>query len=322
MIMRVILISLVASAALCAVAARAQIFVENFGNGDPGMGRIAEYTTSGALVNPTLISGLTSPGGITLSGDKLFVANLDTGSDTWTIREYTTSGVLVNRSLISGLNGSYALAVSGGFLYVVTGYVDSDAEKIGKYTTSGATVNATLIGQLGGVGGIAVRGNNLFVSEIGVDEYTTSGSIVKPGLVSGLPFSTGAAISTGIALSGDNLFLGSFNFDTQTGTIGEYTTSGATVNATLISGPFPFFPGDLAVSGGDLFVTNFDAGTIGKYDAATGATINSALVSGLNGPEGIAVVSASVPDASSTWTLLLLGLTGIFSLNLVLRQPA
>ena len=45
----------------------------------------------------------------------------------------------------------------------------------------------------------------------------------------------------------------------------------------------------LVVSGGNLWVCNYFAGTIGKYDATTGATINASLVSGLNNPVGIAV---------------------------------
>jgi len=102
-------------------------------------------------------------------------------------------------------------------------------------------------------------------------------------------------------------------------TIGEYTTSGATVNSALVSGLN--FPVGIAVSGGKLFVVSNGNGTIGEY-TTSGATVNPALVSGLNFPVGIAVVSASVPDASSTWTLLLLALTAIFGLKLVLRQSA
>src|SRR6266849_1515489 len=69
-------------------------------------------------------------------------------------------------------------------------------------------------------------------------------------------------------------------------TIGEYTTSGATVNAALVSGLNS--PQGIAVSDGNLFVANFNNGTIGEY-TTSGATVNAALVSGLSGPEGIAV---------------------------------
>src|SRR5690348_16161541 len=58
-----------------------------------------------------------------------------------------------------------------------------------------------------------------------------------------------------VANSGDN-------------TIGEYTTSGATVNPALVSGLNG--PRFLAVSGGNLFVTNGTTGTIGDYNATTG----------------------------------------------------
>src|SRR5712692_9297705 len=134
-----------------------------------------------------------------------------------------------------------------------------------------------------------------------IGQYTTSGVPVNPALITGL------SGPVGIALSGGNLFVANGNG----GTIGEYTTSGATVNPALVSGlNSPF---GIAVSGENLFVTNFFTGTIGEY-TISGATVNAALVSGLDAPIGIAVVTASVPDTSSTWPLLLLGLTATFGL--------
>jgi len=81
------------------------------------------------------------------------------------------------------------------------------------------------------------------------------------------------------------------------------------------------------VSGGDLFVTSVGAArTIGKY-TTSGATVNSALITWPRYPSAIAVsgerlfvTNEDVPDASSTWTLLLLGLTATFGLKLVLHQ--
>src|SRR5271154_5970011 len=118
---------------LSSTAARAdQVFVANFGGNT-----IGEYTTSGATVNASLISGLNSPGGIAVSGSDLFVVN---ASGT-TIGEYTTSGATVNASLISGLTCALAIAVSGSDLFVTSSFSNT----IGEYTTSGATVNASLI---------------------------------------------------------------------------------------------------------------------------------------------------------------------------------
>ena len=51
-----------------------------------------------------------------------------------------------------------------------------------------------------------------------------------------------------------------------------------------LNGPF-----GIAVSGGNLWVTSEGSGTIGQYNATTGAAVNAALVSGLNDPFGIAV---------------------------------
>lgn len=44
-----------------------------------------------------------------------------------------------------------------------------------------------------------------------------------------------------------------------------------------------------AWAGTDLYIVNYGSGTIGEYNADTGAAINTALVSGLSSPEGLAV---------------------------------
>src|SRR5450759_1108227 len=93
-----------------------------------------------------------------------------------------------------------------------------------------------------------------------------------------------------------------FVVNTSADTIGEYTNSGATVNASLVSGLNE--PLGIAVSGSNLFVTNgyggtTGAGTIGEYNAITGATVNASLVSGLNYPVGIAVSGSNLFVTSS-----------------------
>ncbi len=123
--------------------AQADIYVTNYGGNT-----IGEYTNSGTVVNASLISGLSSPWGIAVSGSDIFVAN--NGSNT--IGEYTTSGAVVNASLISGLNSPTGIAVSGSDIFV-TNYVSGT---IGEYTTSGTVVNASLISGLDGPIGIVV----------------------------------------------------------------------------------------------------------------------------------------------------------------------
>ena len=138
---------------------------------------------------------------------------------------------------------------------------------------------------------------------------------MNPALFSGLDFPVSIAVSEG------NLFVANF----YGGTVGEYAEHvGATVNPALISGLS--FPSSIAVSGGNLFIGTFDfgpeTGTIGEYNATTGATVNASLISGLHQPVGIAVVSASVPEVSSTWTLLLLALAATFGISPLLRRQA
>ena len=42
--------------------------------------------------------------------------------------------------------------------------------------------------------------------------------------------------------------------------------------------------------GNTLFVANFGSGTVGEYDATTGAAINANFITGLNRPVGLALL--------------------------------
>jgi hypothetical protein len=260
-----------------------EVFVANYGSNT-----IGEYTTSGAAMHASLVSGVGDPFGIVVSGSDMLVLNYNTGK----IGEYTTSGATVNASLISLGSGGQAtspgaglavagsdLALSGSDLFVV-----DQMDTIGEYTTSGATVNSSLISGLSGPYGIAISGSDLFVTNTHgggtgdgtIGEYTTSGATVNATLVTGL------SEPAGIAVSGPDIFV----VNDGSGSIGEYTTSGSTVNASLVSGLSE--PVGIAMSGSDLFVANQESGTIGEY-TTSGATVNASLISGLSEPGGICV---------------------------------
>jgi Putative Ig domain len=249
---------------------RGQIFVSNVGDGTVGA-----YNSDGTTINGSLVSGLSSPTDIAVSGSNVFVVNTAAG----TVGKYTTSGAIVNASLISGLNNPVSIAVTGSNLFVGHGGT------IGEYdATTGATINASLISGISGNANIAISGSNLFVANTysTIGEYTTSGATVNAALISGLT-DVGA-----IAVSGTNLYVVNEWSDINNHglfPIGLYTTSGATVNASFL---YTNSPTGIAVLGGRLFVGDLDDGTIGEYDATTGATINASLISGLNAPEGLA----------------------------------
>jgi hypothetical protein len=50
---------------------------------------------------------------------------------------------------------------------------------------------------------------------------------------------------------------------------------------------------ELAISGNTLFVANSLSGTVGEYDATTGAAINANFITGLSGPGGLVVASVT-----------------------------
>ena len=84
-------------------------------------------------------------------------------------------------------------------------------------------------------------------------------------------------------MSGTDLFVA----NPGNSTIGKYTTDGGIIDRDfIIDVPDPR---RLAVYGGVLYVSNFGAGSISTYDAATGATLDGGLITGLSGPLGIAL---------------------------------
>jgi DNA-binding beta-propeller fold protein YncE len=276
---RVIALWLLALAALPRMAAADNLYVVvNGGN------KIGKYTTAGAVVNASLITGLNNPSDLALDGQgNLFVANLGSAK----VSEFTTSGATVNANLITGLtvlaSNPRGLAMEGGtnlFIAHLNGHA------IGRYTITNGAVgvsNSAFISGLGFPFALAVSAGNLYMAnsvsyDYKISKFTTAGATVNSALV------TGVNNPLGVAVDGTNLFVSCYN-DNK---VAKYTTAGAVLNANFItglSGPY-----GLAADGkGSLYVVNYTTGTIGKYDATSGAAINATLISGLNGPLNLQV---------------------------------
>ncbi len=86
-----------------------------------------------------------------------------------------------------------------------------------------------------------------------------------------------------MTISGNNLFAAGRDSSLNP-IIGEYTTSGATVNANLIPG-VPNGINGIVVNGNNMFVANI-SGTIAEY-SISGALINPSFITGLNSPVGL-----------------------------------
>jgi DNA-binding beta-propeller fold protein YncE len=293
--------------------ARSQIFVSNndFANViSPSGGSVGTYALDGTTMNAALITdGFDGPRGIAVSGSNLFVANSGFGYGA-AVEEYMTSGSAVNAQLVEA-RGEEGIAISGVNLYL------AHALRVGKYTISGATINESLVQGFNDPRHIAVSddGTRIFVADFGdvpdgikgsVGEYDTStGATINAALITALDN------PTGIALLGNSLYVA----NSSTGTIGKYNFDGTPVNPAFITGLSN--PLDLATFGGNLYVVNNGTNSIGEYDATTGATINAALITGLNDPQGIAIV----PEPAA-FILFAAGTLGLLGFRRGVRQSA
>jgi len=272
-------------------AVQGQLLVAVRGDTLPGHGKIAEYSYDGSLINASLITGLTNPGCIAISGSLLFVTNPQAG----TVGEYTTSGTPVNPSLITGLAQPYGIAVSGTDLFVAN---SSSSGWVGKYTISGATINSRLINGLRYPTGIVTDGANLYVTEgERVGKYTTSGGAVNPALITGVNPGT-------IVLAGSSLFFA----DGNNNYVSEYTTSGVLVKADRI--PLSYYANGLAITdaadGSAVFTASagVHSSWVDKYHS-DGSDWTPNLIRAVDTAGGLAVLNPApidppVPEPSLT----------------------
>lgn len=158
-----------------------------------------------------------------------------------------------------------------------------------------------------------------------VEEYSTTGTAISTPLISGTLGWPG-----GMVIGSDGYL---YVVNNGAGSIGKYTLSGATVNASLITGLFD--PWGIAFNGGNLYVASGDnnglqnSGSVGEY-TTSGQTVNASLISGLSRSYGIATDgsdlfvteqdSGVVAEYTTTGTLLnpllISGLTGPFGIAL------
>ncbi|MGD0261293.1 MAG: hypothetical protein ABSD29_15885 [Verrucomicrobiota bacterium] len=248
--------------------------------------------TTGAVINLPLITGLDSAVAVAIAGTDLLAVYFKPGGSPTNsnIGLFTSSGAAVQTPLISGLDGAFSAAVSGGNIYVV----NAVNATVGEYTTSGAPVNASLIrataatGVTGTSGGLAVLGNHLF---LGVVVYSVNGWIneydaTTGGLLTNLFIGVGG-LTPALTASGNTIYaVTGIGAASGTWNIGAWdATTGAVIKYPFVTNLYA--PVSLAVNGNDLFVldsavlqngTLYTHAHVGRYNAATGAAINTNLV--------------------------------------------
>ena len=214
-----------------------------------------------------------------------------------------TTGGTINASLVTGLSGGHAINVLGSSMFISNW--NASPGNISQYNVnSGATISSPLISGVRQAGGLLISGSSLLASTASnanpaqINEYTTAGSAVA------VPFITFASGSMpyGIAEANNILYVALVNSVSTPGqgVIAEYNaTTGALIDGSFITGLN--IPEGIWLSGNNLYVANNAAfnnlfggpltnGTVGEYDATTGAAINASLVSGLNQPADVAVL--------------------------------
>jgi DNA-binding beta-propeller fold protein YncE len=122
-----------------------KVFTTSLGNNG---GYLSVHSTSGAPINTSLISDLNYPAGLAVSGNSIFISEVNSSR----ISKYALDGTLIAQSLIPDLHAPRGMAIVGDDLYVVNAATHS----VGHYTTSGATINGSLITGLQNVNYIAV----------------------------------------------------------------------------------------------------------------------------------------------------------------------
>ncbi len=180
--------------------------------------------------------------------------------------------------LACGFVAATATTLKAQDLYVGTAGSDVN-DTIGEYGLDGSTINSSFISVPNDeLTDMAISGNDLFVTSFYIYEFTTSGATVG----SGAPFIADASHPAGVAISGDDMFVAY----TGSGSVAEYTTSGATVKGGLITSLNQ--PTAIAISGDDLFIADSVQNTIVEY-TTSGTLVSSGLLSGASNPHGILI---------------------------------
>jgi hypothetical protein len=219
-----------------------------------------------------------------------------------------TTGAVIQSGFIS--SDCRAMAFSGkvtnppNTIFVLTPMYQGPptTPTVSQYSMTGMVINLNFITGLYDETGIAVVGNHLFVAydQAGVPnnystvaEYNaTTGAVKNANLIVFNP--SGGGAPGPLTASGSSLFFAySDGFNGQA--ICEYNvTTGAVTPHFIVLGTMTYLPSALTVSNNHLFVGHFTttgaAGTVGEYNATTGAAINATLITGLPyGPGGLAV---------------------------------
>ncbi|WP_438479793.1 PEP-CTERM sorting domain-containing protein [Oleiharenicola lentus] len=265
------------------IASAQSIFVANWGNGTNGAGSINTFNLNGSVATTGLITGLTQPSQIEISGNDLYVVSVSGNS----VGKYDLTGAGGN--LLTGLTSPTSLAVSGGNLFV-----SSANGTISRYNTAGTFLDSFSTG-FTYISSITVGGSSLYVAGTKFDGMSNAGQL------SSFSTSGGSEVSIldhvvgvqGLSFSGSTL-----SYLTQPAGYSVWSFDGSShvSHASGINGAI-----DTTFYGDTIYFTYLNGNTVdgrlGSYSAADG--LNLSLVSGLNEPYSVAIGGSAIPEPST-----------------------
>jgi hypothetical protein len=202
--------------------------------GDASGRTVGTYdATTGAPINATLITGLSSPRGLLLFGSDILVAD---GSRVGRYR--ASNGSAVNVAFITGVSRVVAIVLSGNTLYVAQDGVN----RVGTFNaTTGAPINPSFITGLSTPQGMEIHGNSIFVAN------WLGGTVAKYDATTGkavnVNFITGLSGPIPLRVWRDTLYV----LDYVNRTLGKYDpVTGAAINASFITN-LPVWPNGLVI---------------------------------------------------------------------------
>jgi hypothetical protein len=250
-----------------------------------GRGSLDATNPSNAFVQA---SGATE--GVAVDGSHVYWANFVAN----TIGRANLDGSGVNQNFITGALGPSGVAVDGGHIYWTNENTGANgAGSIGRANLDGSAAVQMFVAGLNVPDGVAVTSTRIYWANNGSDSigsaFVSTGGSVDNNFIP----ATTAAVSapSGIATDGTSLYWANVG----DGTIGKGPATGG-AGAEIVFGLDS--PTSVAVDATHLYWTSYPDNEIGR-SALDGSSPNDAFITGLSGPNGLAVDAGALPPTTS-----------------------
>lgn len=273
---RIALASILAIAALGAIAPAANAYVYWVNNSDNTIGRAS---LSGLSPNQSFITGADAPNGIAVDGRYIYWSNFSGNS----IGRANLDGSSPDQNFMTSVTSPLGVAVDSNYIYWTTGVT------IGRADLDGGNPNSNFIIPGGATDGIAVDGNYIYWTS---SSNNTIGRASLNGTGANSNFITGAASPYGVAVDGSHVYWTNFGANS----IGRANLDGTTPDQSFLDAQGPF---GIAVDEKYVYWAGgagFDS--IGRANLDGTGTPDQSFITGGALPRAVAVNALPKPTVS------------------------